>query len=213
MGEKSCVKITEEDVEEEITFWNSAIVCYVLGANPPMNIIEGFFRRVWAGKVDRVGSPRHGIFIVRFNSVEIRDDVLQKGVVFFNKRPVIMKPWDAEVSLTKSDIRSVPIWIQLENLELKYWGEKILFKIVGQIGSPIKFDVYTKEKNRLSYPRILIEVQLEQKLLETVQFEGEYGRLNEVKIVYEWKPTICKHCSGVGHETEMCRKHVPKKHE
>ena len=126
---------------------------------------------------------------------------------------MIIKPWDAEVNLTKSDIRSVPIWIQLENLELKYWGEKTLFKIVGQLGTPIELDAYTKEKNRLAYPRILIEVQLEQTLEDSVQFEDEYGRLNAVKVVYEWKPTICKNCSGIGHETANCKKHVTKKQE
>lgn len=43
---KVMVKITEEDIEDEIAFWNSALVCYVLGANSPLSVMEGFFRRI-----------------------------------------------------------------------------------------------------------------------------------------------------------------------
>ena len=41
------VVIFEEDVKYEIEFWNSAIVCYVLGITPPVRILNGFIRRVW----------------------------------------------------------------------------------------------------------------------------------------------------------------------
>ncbi|KAM6547170.1 hypothetical protein CsatB_018846 [Cannabis sativa] len=75
------VKITVEDIEDEVHFWSSSIVCYVLGANPPLSIIEGFIRRVWNGKVDRVGSLSYGVFLVRFDTVEIRDEVLHGGYV------------------------------------------------------------------------------------------------------------------------------------
>ena len=87
-----------------------------------------------------------------------------------------MKKWDLEMDLRKNDVKIVPIWIQLENLELKYWGERSIFKIVRMIGEPIRVDVFTKERNRLSYPRILVEVQMNQKFKDVVCFEDEYGR-------------------------------------
>ncbi|KAM6574863.1 hypothetical protein CsatA_023190 [Cannabis sativa] len=61
-----------DDIEGEIEYWNSAIVCYVLGANPPLDVLEGFARRIWKEKVDKVGLLSYGIFLIRFTSVEIR---------------------------------------------------------------------------------------------------------------------------------------------
>lgn len=40
------VKIDMEDIEDEVDFWNSIIVCSNLGANPPLSAIEEFFRRI-----------------------------------------------------------------------------------------------------------------------------------------------------------------------
>ena len=36
-----------DDIQGEIDYWNSAIICYVLGANPPSMVMEGFVRRIW----------------------------------------------------------------------------------------------------------------------------------------------------------------------
>ncbi|XP_060961774.1 uncharacterized protein LOC133031984 [Cannabis sativa] len=203
---KPSVKITLDDIEEEVSFWNSAIVCYVLGANPPLEVLEGFARRDWKEKVDRVGLISYGIFIIRFASVEKRDNVLNGGYTFFNKRPVIMKAWNPDTDFQKEDIRKVPIWIQLENLELKYCGQNTLFKLVGQIGDPILVDEITKQRQKLIFPRVLIEVSMKQALPETIEFEDEYGGVAIVGIKYEWKPTICKNCNGLGHNTTDCRK-------
>uniref|UniRef100_A0A803P9E3 Uncharacterized protein n=1 Tax=Cannabis sativa TaxID=3483 RepID=A0A803P9E3_CANSA len=51
--EKERVRITKEDIEEEVNFWFSVIVCYVLGANTPLSVIHGFARRVWKDKIDK----------------------------------------------------------------------------------------------------------------------------------------------------------------
>ncbi|XP_060972357.1 uncharacterized protein LOC133038279 [Cannabis sativa] len=175
--------------------------------------MEGFAKRMWGDKLDRVKLLSFGIYIIRFSNVEARDQVLNGGFIFFNRRPVIMKPWNPNENFSKEDVSRVPIWIQLEGLELKYWGEKSLFKIVGQRGKPIMVDAITKERERLSYPRILIEVSMNQKLPEMLEFEDEHGWNSSIGVKYEWKPSICTHCSGLGHIADDCRKRTVGKTE
>ncbi|KAM6579885.1 hypothetical protein CsatA_003659 [Cannabis sativa] len=154
------VKITMDDIEEEVAYWKSAIVCYVLSANPPLSVLEGFARRIWKDKVDKISMISYGVFLIRFTSIKDRDGILAGGYIFFNKRPFIMKAWDPNCNIKKEDIRTIPIWIQLEDLELKYWGQKSLFKIVGQLGKPIMVDEVTRERDKLLFPKILIEVSI-----------------------------------------------------
>ena len=42
-----CEKVDVEDIEDEITYWQNAVICYLLGASPPISIIEGFIKRIW----------------------------------------------------------------------------------------------------------------------------------------------------------------------
>uniref|UniRef100_A0A803QDS1 DUF4283 domain-containing protein n=1 Tax=Cannabis sativa TaxID=3483 RepID=A0A803QDS1_CANSA len=134
-----------------------SIVCYVLGANPPMSILDGFVRRVWKDKIDKVGMISYGVFLVLFKKIEDRD----------------------------------------QGLELKYWGEQVLYKIISQVGVPVMLDSFTKAKEKLNYSRILIEVSLQQEFPEKIWFEDENGDDTVVYVNYEWKPTTCAHCKGV----------------
>ncbi|XP_010694906.1 uncharacterized protein LOC104907647 [Beta vulgaris subsp. vulgaris] len=104
----------------------------------------------------------------------------------------------------KEDLKTVPIWVQLR-LNLKYWGEKSLHKIASQIGDPIKRDEATRNKDKLQYARILIEVKIEQEWPDHVNFWNELGELTHVPIVFEWRPTQCQQCKGIGHTTQGCK--------
>ncbi|XP_062080927.1 uncharacterized protein LOC133785726 [Humulus lupulus] len=202
-----------DDIQEEVDFWKSSIVCYALGANPPLSILEGFVRRMWNDKIDKVGMLSYGVFLIRFISIADRDEVLKGGYVFFNKRSVVMKAWDPAINLKKEDIRRVPIWVHLDDLDLKYWGEKSLFKIIGQVGTPLMVDEVTKFRDKLSFPRVLIEVSLKQDFPDIIYFEDENGFNTSVSVTYEWKPIVCNHCSGLGHSTAECRKKGGRKQE
>uniref|UniRef100_A0A803PE41 DUF4283 domain-containing protein n=1 Tax=Cannabis sativa TaxID=3483 RepID=A0A803PE41_CANSA len=207
----SKVKITEDDIKEDADFWNSSILCYVLGANPPLSILEGFVRRMWSDKVERVVLLSYGIFLIQFHSIEERDEILKGGYIFFNRRPVVMKPWDSKVNFKKEDVKVVPIWVHLDDLDLKYWGEKSLFKIIGQVGKPIMVDDATKNRYKLSFLIILIEVSIQQELPNTIEFEDENGFNTTVATSYEWKPLLCGHCAGLGHAIGDCRKKTTSK--
>lgn len=58
------VKIDMEDIQEEVDFWNSAVICYVVGSNPPIQVMEGFIWRIWKNfQVDKVAMVKKGIYI------------------------------------------------------------------------------------------------------------------------------------------------------
>uniref|UniRef100_A0A803Q255 DUF4283 domain-containing protein n=1 Tax=Cannabis sativa TaxID=3483 RepID=A0A803Q255_CANSA len=124
-----------------------------------------------------------------------------------------MKPWDPNTNFKKQDIHIVLIWVHLEDLELKYWGQRSLFKIIGQVGKPFIVDEVTKDRDRLNYPRVLIEVTMNQALPDIIEFEDEVGENTQVGVHYEWKPITCKHCFGLGHSTDDCRKKSEPKKE
>ncbi|XP_048492984.1 uncharacterized protein LOC104907175 [Beta vulgaris subsp. vulgaris] len=175
-----------------------------MGANPPIHVMEGFVHRIWKNlKVDKVAMIHKGVFIVRFSTMENRDKVLS-GHFFFDNKPLILKPWVADVDFIKEDLISVPVWIQLK-LNINYWGEKALFKIVDQIGKPIQRDEATKNRDKVQFARVLVEVFLSEKLIDQAVFVNEYGDKIEVEVKYEWKPVTCEVCHCVGHETENCR--------
>ncbi|XP_062109885.1 uncharacterized protein LOC133821756 [Humulus lupulus] len=180
------VKIEEEDVEDEVNFWNSPVVCWVLGANRPTQVMEGFFRRIWRTLgVDKIGLLKHGLFIMIFTSMENRDKVLAGGYYFFDKKPLMLKAWDPNVCLQKDDIRSIPIWIQVHNMDLKYWGARSLFKIVGQLGKPLREDSATKNRDRLQFARMMVEVSVSQAFPSSISFMDENFEMICLDIHYE----------------------------
>lgn len=45
--ESNLVKINFEDTQSEIEYREHALVAYVLGSNPLLNAMEGYFKRIW----------------------------------------------------------------------------------------------------------------------------------------------------------------------
>lgn len=41
------VKIDFEGIIDEVHFWESAVICFVLGANPHLHVMEGYVKRIW----------------------------------------------------------------------------------------------------------------------------------------------------------------------
>ncbi|XP_056691612.1 uncharacterized protein [Spinacia oleracea] len=202
--ESNPVEIGFDDIQEEIEFWSSAVVCYIVGGNPPINVMEGFIRRIWKQlNVDKVVMVRKGVFLVRFLTMDSKDKVL-RGHYFFDSKPLILKPWNSDMNMDTPELQSVPIWVQLK-LNFKYWGEKALFKIVAQLGKPLRRDQATISRDKLQFARVMVDVPLSQELPDFISFRDENGIMARVAIFYEWRPTICTKCKMFGHLQTECR--------
>ncbi|XP_062099732.1 uncharacterized protein LOC133805568 [Humulus lupulus] len=201
-------KITQVDIEEvkcQSANWSSAIICMVLGANPPMAVFEGFIKRVWGHLgIVQIARMTMGLTMVKFNDDATRDCVLENGILQFDRKLVIICPWTTDLSAVRL-IRSVPLWIRLHDLGLQYWGSKCLSALVSTIGKSIMVEKFTRERSRVQFARVFVEMDIPDNPPRIIQYLNEYGQLVEQAVDYEWLPMKCKVCSGYGHAMVDCR--------
>lgn len=202
-----CATISRDDIEPELHYWQSAVLCTVLGAYPPFEIVQRYIRRLWAElSVDKIILVRKGVFLVRFDCMEDKDKALARGIYFFNRKPFIVQSWNTDLDMTTASITTLPLWIQLPGLEIKYWGISSLNKLCSILGKPIRTDQYTQEKTMWRYARVLIEMPMTGPFPDHIDFFNEEGILVRQEVHYEWLPIKCDHCHMLGHETDTCRK-------
>lgn len=202
-----CAHLSLSDVEPEIQYWQTAVLCSVLGANPPLDVIQRFIRRIWVDcSIDKIVVVRKGVFLVRFDSIEDKDRVLSHGFYYFNRKPFIVKGWNPDLDLNTDSLTSIPLWIQLPELDIKYWGVSSLSKICSVLGTPLKTDQYTKDKSMLRYARVLVEMPMNGPFPDHVDFFNEANIMMRQEIFYEWLPIRCSHCQMLGHDLSVCRK-------
>ena len=90
------------DIEEEVNYWGSSIVYFVLGANPPFHVIEGYLRRIWGRRgIDKVPGISNGVFLVRFELMAVRDEILAEECQFFDGKPLITQAWEPDVDWSR----------------------------------------------------------------------------------------------------------------
>ena len=74
---------------------------------------------------------------------------------------------------------------------------------MSSIGSlfwvPIAADACTAKQSRVSYARLLIEIDISKLLPKSVLIEDEEGKVHEQAYDAEWIPYFCQKCQAVGH--------------
>ncbi|KAL2248487.1 UNVERIFIED_CONTAM: hypothetical protein Sindi_2701000 [Sesamum indicum] len=105
----------------------------------------------------------------------------------------------------EDDIRLTPVWATLPSLPLECWHPNALGKIDSRIGTPIAMDSLTMKMERVSYARILVEVDASKKLIKQVEFVMPNGITRKQPVAYEFTPKSCTACNKFGHLQETCQ--------
>uniref|UniRef100_A0A803QC91 DUF4283 domain-containing protein n=1 Tax=Cannabis sativa TaxID=3483 RepID=A0A803QC91_CANSA len=113
-------KIAHIDLEEvklEEESWKSAVICMVLGANIPLWSLKFYSENLGPLGIVQVARMTKGLTMVKFNDKATRDEVLENGMIQFDRKPVFIRPWSADLNVIRF-VKSVPLWIRLPNLGL-----------------------------------------------------------------------------------------------
>lgn len=146
-----------------------------------------------------------GWLVFKFENAIDRDSVLNGGPYFVYGRPLLMKMMPSCFDFDEGDISTMPTWVNLPCLPLECWNEKALSKIVSRVGKPLYTDKLTSTKERLSFARVLVEVDAAKKLTSSIRIQLPNGRIREQPVVYEYEPKFCASCRMFGHPTDGCK--------
>ncbi|KAL0362201.1 UNVERIFIED_CONTAM: hypothetical protein Scaly_1175300 [Sesamum calycinum] len=102
-----------------------------------------------------------------------------------------------------------PVWATLLSLPLECWHPNALRKIGSRLGTPIAMDSLTIKMERVSYARILVEVDASKPLVDQVDFMLPNGVMRSQPVVYEFTPKFCKKWNQFGHLEGSCQDAQP----
>ncbi|KAH0664989.1 hypothetical protein KY285_026195 [Solanum tuberosum] len=126
-----------------------------------------------------------------------RNEVLYSGPHMLNNRPIIVKVWSPEFDFNKEVLQTVPI-CQYPNLPLSCWSMDSLSRISSGLGEPLYADECTTKVDRISFARVLIEMDVTRELPRKLKVEEPNGRVFEQEVQYEWVSEYCAKCMQVG---------------
>ncbi|KAJ6875403.1 hypothetical protein NC652_034961 [Populus alba x Populus x berolinensis] len=95
-------------------------------------------------------------------------DVLGAGPYVIFGRPLVLQIMPDFFYFQFTELTTIPIWVRFPNLPLRCWSHICLSKIESMVGKPIHCDGPTAQMTRVSYARVLIEVDLLSDLPSTV---------------------------------------------
>lgn len=73
---------------------------------------------------------------------------------------MFLHEWTPEFTLQENMIGTLHIWVTLPQLPLSFWGDSSIGKIISALGKPLMDNECTTTKLRVSYARVLIEVDI-----------------------------------------------------
>lgn len=131
--------------------------------------------------------------------------VLASGPYFIYGRALLLRLILENLCFQEEDYSIVPIWVQFHNLPLQCWNTRAISKIASKLGKPLCVDNFTLERKRISYARVLIEIDTSISPLEMFDVKLPSGLVYSQYVYYENMPKFCNHCFMFGHIREKCK--------
>ncbi|XP_056695259.1 uncharacterized protein [Spinacia oleracea] len=174
----ACLQVNE--VASESAKWASSVILYVVGDQPTLKYINTFIEKNWNCVTQpEVLLHNDGYFVIRFGTLNERNEVLFLGPYTIANKPVIVKAWTSDFDFNSEILKVVPLWIQLPNFPLNCWGTDSLSRIGSALGTPLFADECTSKQSRISFARMLVEIDVTRPIMQKVMVQEPSGKLFE----------------------------------
>ncbi|KAG7578884.1 hypothetical protein ISN45_Aa03g030490 [Arabidopsis thaliana x Arabidopsis arenosa] len=170
------ISIPDELIADALPLWKNFVIGHFMGDVPHVGSIHATVNRIWT-------------ILEKTSKIDVQ--VINKTSVMFR----IVNPMIRERVLKRKywHIADIPLVVN-QGLEL----------LSSTVGKFVKLHPNTERCIRLDVARVLVEVNLQAPLTETISFANEKGEEILVPVSYPWLPPKCKLCSHWGHKEKDC---------
>ncbi|KAK4390447.1 hypothetical protein Sango_2108000 [Sesamum angolense] len=190
-----------DDLIDVRTKLGYCLVGYIAGKFSGLQPIRALFKS-WGASFQQHDS---GWLIFHFAQDDDQHRILACGPYFVNGRPLLLKAMPDCFEFKEDDISLTPVWATLPSLPLECWHPNALGKIGSRLGTPIAMDSFTMKMERVSYARILVEVDTSKPLVDQVDCMLPNGVMRTQPVVYEFTTKFCTNCNLFGHLEMSCQ--------
>lgn len=104
------------------------------------------------------------------------------------------------------------MWVRLPSLPLNCWGGESLSKIGSTLGVPLYADECTTQQLRVSFARMLIEMDVTKPLPDSILIEDPNGEVRTQMVQYDWRfVRLARKLGMIAHPRRLRPSHRLKK--
>lgn len=167
-----------------------------------------FMKNNWQTEIPKLHIKENGVMVLKFKTIEDRSWVLNRRPwIIGGNKTLILKEWTTDMKIDWSLLESIPVWVKILDIDPIFLSSNHMLEVIGKmIGKSVSIDLITKDVEKLSYARLLVEVTSEEAKRVEVVLESYNGTVYKHKIEFEWMPWSCDNCKVFGHSTHYCNR-------
>ena len=193
----------DDDASAAVQNWGHSLVGYFIGNPPPLPGIKACLSKAWRITDLEIIPMADGFLLFKFHSYDAGQWILDDGPWFVSGRPLILRRWTADISMSRDNLETIPVWVRLPNLNFCFRTSSALSKIASVIGNLKCMDHATATGTRYAFARVCVEVGLDAEFPTELRMKYKEKTIFQ-RVEYAWRPSPCKTCRTFTHGDNSC---------
>ncbi|XP_026444822.1 uncharacterized protein LOC113345235 [Papaver somniferum] len=157
------VSISSEILHQKLKECKELAIGYFIGRKLSYSMVKDAAAKVWMTKSE-VSITLHSSnsFVFKFLNSEDRNLALDHGAFYISGSFFfVVRPWSPLIENSIAEMKSIHVWMLIYNVPIHLWNNLGLVLIASFVGKPLMIDDCTINKTRLSYARVLVEINFD----------------------------------------------------
>ncbi|XP_048629754.1 uncharacterized protein LOC125601739 [Brassica napus] len=208
--------VPEEGVKSKVALWKDKVKPnsgkFEPKKAPARGAVHAIVNGMWSKhRRDISVSKMDGkAFLFRVPCPNARRRILNQCLWQVDGQTMFVAKWSPGVKPEKPSLSTVPVWLDLTGVPLQFFNEDALKEIASLVGHPICLHPSTENLTNLEVAKVYTVIDPRQPLPEAVNAQFESGEVVRIQVSSPWLPSLCSHCSKVGHTISKCPNAPPR---
>ncbi|KAL0787833.1 hypothetical protein Bca101_004079 [Brassica carinata] len=209
---EACVKIPNSVIERNRKAWDSFIIGQFYEEAPARGAVHAIVNGMWSKQRRDISVSKmdENTFLFRVPCPHARRRILKQCLWQVDGQTMFVAKWAPGATPEKPTLSTVPVWLDFHGVPLQFFNKDALKEIAGLVGHPLYLHPATENLTNIEVAKVYTVIDPRKPLPEAVNAQFECGEVVRIGVSCPWLPSLCSHCSKVGHTISKCPAAPPR---